>query len=43
MKLPPGSIEVEESVTKMLTVIDDLTTDDNGKFLNYEEGRIVGW
>ncbi|MBT8441222.1 MAG: SDR family oxidoreductase [Gammaproteobacteria bacterium] len=43
MKLPPGSIEVEESVSKMLVVIDDLTIEDNGKFLNYEEGRVVGW
>lgn len=43
MKLPPGSIEVEESVTKMLGVIDNLTIEDNGKFLNYEEGRVVGW
>jgi len=43
MKLPPGSIEVDESVTKMLAVIDELTMEDNGKFLNYEEGRVVGW
>jgi len=43
MKLPPNTIEVDESVTKMLRVIDNLTADDNGKFLNYEEGRVVGW
>lgn len=43
MKLPPGTIEVDESVTKMLKVIDNLTADDNGKFLNYEEGRVIGW
>ncbi|MFW2405238.1 MAG: SDR family oxidoreductase [Gammaproteobacteria bacterium] len=43
MKLPPGSIEVEESVTKMRAVIDELTIDDNGTFLNYEDGRVVGW
>lgn len=43
MKLPPGSIEVDESVSKMLKVIDGLTLEDNGKFLNYEEGRVVGW
>lgn len=43
MKLPPNTIEVDESVSKMLKVIDNLTPDDNGKFLNYEEGRVIGW
>jgi NAD(P)-dependent dehydrogenase (short-subunit alcohol dehydrogenase family) len=43
LKKPPGTIEVDESVAKMLVVIDGLTAEDNGKFLNYEEGRIVGW
>ena len=43
LKLPPGSIEVDESVSKMLVVIDGLTAEDNGKFLNYEEGRIIPW
>ena len=43
MKLQPGTIEVDESVSKMLVVIDGLTPENNGQFLNYEEGRIVGW
>jgi len=43
MKLQPGTIEVDESVSKMLTVIDGLTAENNGQFLNYEEGRIVEW
>jgi len=43
MKLQPGTIEVNESVAKMLVVIDGLTSENNGQFLNYEEGRVVGW
>lgn len=43
LKKPPGTIEVDESVAKMLVVIDGITAEDNGKFLNYEEGRVVGW
>jgi len=43
MKLPPNTIEVDESVSKMLVVIDNLTSDDNGKFLDYEDGRVIGW
>ncbi len=43
LKLPPGTIEVDESVSKMLVIIDNLTAEDNGKFLNYAEGRVVGW
>ena len=39
----PGNIEPDESVTKMLKVIDGLTTDHNGQFLNYEEGEEIGW
>ena len=39
----PGNIEPEESVTKMLKVIDGLTTEHNGRFLNYEEGEEIGW
>jgi len=42
MKLP-GAIEVEESVTKMMQVIDDLTMADNGHFINYEDGRQLAW
>lgn len=43
MKLPPNTIEVDESVSKMLVVIDGLSMDDNGKFLDYEDGRVIGW
>jgi NAD(P)-dependent dehydrogenase (short-subunit alcohol dehydrogenase family) len=43
LKLQPGTIEVDESVSKMLAVIDGLTPENNGQFLNYEDGRIVGW
>lgn len=43
LKPLPGSIEPEESVSKMLTVIDGLGPEHNGKFLDYEDGRILGW
>ena len=39
----PGMIEAEESVSKMLKVIDSLTPEDNGKFLDYEDGRVIPW
>ncbi|MCC5793409.1 MAG: SDR family oxidoreductase [Chromatiales bacterium] len=39
----PGAIEPEESVRRMLAVIDGLTADHNGLFLNYENGEVVGW
>ena len=39
----PDSIETDESVSKMLKVIDGLTPEDNGKFLNYEDGSVVPW
>jgi len=39
----PNTIEVEESVSKMLKVIDGLTPEDNGKFLDYEDGSILPW
>ncbi len=42
MKLP-GAIETEESVTKMMQVIDDLTMADNGHFIDYEDGRRLAW
>lgn len=42
MKLP-GAIETDESVTKMLKVIDGLTPAQNGKFLNFEDGAELGW
>jgi short-subunit dehydrogenase len=39
----PNAIEVDESVSKMLKVIDSLTPADNGKFLNYEDRREIPW
>ena len=42
MKLP-NAIETDESVSKMLAVIDGLTPEHNGKFLDYEDGRELGW
>ncbi|MAF83095.1 MAG: SDR family oxidoreductase [Gammaproteobacteria bacterium] len=39
----PNTIETDESVVKMLKVIDGLTLEDNGKFLNYEDGTILPW
>ncbi len=39
----PNAISPEESVTKMLQVIDGLTPENNGQFLNYEDGSVVGW
>ena len=39
----PNAISPEESVTKMLAVIDGLTPENNGQFLNYEDGSVVGW
>jgi len=42
MKLP-GAIETNESVTKMLAVIDGLTPAQNGKFLDFEDGAELAW
>lgn len=39
----PGTIEATESVSKMLKVIDTLTPADNGKFLDYEDRRLIPW
>ena len=38
-----GNIEVDESVSKLLKVIDGLTAENNGQFLDYEDGRVLGW
>jgi len=38
-----GAIDIDESVSKMMAVIDDLTMDHNGLFLDYEDGREIGW
>jgi len=42
MKLP-NAIETDESVTKMLKVIDGLSSEDNGKFLDYADGADLPW
>ena len=39
----PNAIEKEESVSKMMKVIEGLTPKDNGRFLSYEDGSDVGW
>ncbi|MGI9309147.1 MAG: SDR family oxidoreductase [Gammaproteobacteria bacterium] len=39
----PESIPPEESVSKMLAVIDGLTMENNGQFLDYEDGRVLPW
>jgi len=39
----PNMIETDESVSKMLKVIDGLTPEDNGKFLNCEDGTVIPW
>jgi NAD(P)-dependent dehydrogenase (short-subunit alcohol dehydrogenase family) len=39
----PNAIEKEESVSKMIKVIEALTPKDNGTFLSYEDGSEVGW
>lgn len=39
----PGMIETDESVSKMLKVIDNLTPEDNGKFLDFEDGGVIAW
>ena len=39
----PGLIETDESVSKMLKVIDGLTPEQNGQFLDHEDGQILGW
>jgi len=39
----PNAIETDESVSKMLKVIDGLTPEDNGKFLSHEDGATIPW
>ena len=38
-----GAIDIDESVSKMMAVIENLTMDANGLFLDYEDGRVIGW
>ena len=38
-----GAIDIDESVSKMMVVIENLTMDENGLFLDYEDGRVIGW
>ena len=42
MKIP-NAIETDESVSKMLKVIDGLTPEQNGKFLDFEDGAELPW
>ncbi len=39
----PNAIEKEESVSKMMKVIEGLTPKDNGRFVSYEDGSDIGW
>ena len=39
----PNAIEKEESVPKMMKVIEGLTSKDNGRFVSYEDGSDIGW
>jgi NAD(P)-dependent dehydrogenase (short-subunit alcohol dehydrogenase family) len=38
-----GTIMPEESVSKMLVVIEGLTWENNGQFLDYQDGAIIPW
>jgi NAD(P)-dependent dehydrogenase (short-subunit alcohol dehydrogenase family) len=38
-----GTIMPDESVSKMLAVIDGLIPENNGQFLNFEDGGIIPW
>jgi len=42
MKIP-NAIETDESVSKMLKVIDGLTPENNGQFLDFEDGSELPW
>jgi len=42
MKIP-NAIETDESVSKMMVVIDSLTPEQNGKFLDFQDGSELGW
>ncbi len=39
----PGAIPPEESVAGIIRVIDGLTPAQNGQFLDYKDGRLIGW
>jgi hypothetical protein len=39
----PNASSPEQSVTAMMTVIDNLTMENNGQFVNYEDGAVIGW
>lgn len=38
-----GNIEVDESVSKLRAVIAGLTMENNGQFLDYEDGALLAW
>jgi NAD(P)-dependent dehydrogenase (short-subunit alcohol dehydrogenase family) len=42
MKIP-NAIETDESVSKMLSVIENITPEQNGKFLDYSDGHELAW
>jgi NAD(P)-dependent dehydrogenase (short-subunit alcohol dehydrogenase family) len=39
----PGAIQPSESVSGIIKVIDGLTSDQNGQFLDYKDGRVIPW
>jgi len=39
----PNALSPEESVTMLLEVIDGLTPENNGQFLDYSDGSILAW
>ena len=39
----PGTLLPRESVASMMSVIEGITPDQNGQFLNYESGEVLAW
>jgi len=39
----PGAIPPADSVSAMLKVINDVTPEQNGQFLDYKDGRVIPW
>lgn len=39
----PGAIEPPESISGMMRVIENLKPEQNGQFLDYEDGRVIPW
>ena len=38
-----NAMSPEESVTLLMKVIDEVTPENNGQFLNHTDGSVVGW